>query len=104
RSCRFSSRAPGRGFSLAGTPGAQAPFRADRGVADCPMLEDDRAMNSPSMPAMIESTSAPALLGWWRGAGRRVRAPLLHAAASLAVAITVSVIVFVLWFPGALAT
>ncbi len=29
---------------------------------------------------------------------------VVHAAASLAVAITVSVVIFVLWFPGALAT
>jgi len=61
-------------------------------------------MNSPSMPVMIEATSAPGLVRWWRGAGRRVKAPLLHALASLVVAITVSVIIFVLWFPGALAT
>ena len=68
------------------------------------MLEHERAMNSPSMPVMIEATSAPGLVRWWRGAGRRVKAPLLHALASLVVAITVSVIIFVLWFPGALAT
>jgi hypothetical protein len=53
---------------------------------------------------MIEATSAPRLVRWWRGAGRRVKAPLLHALASLVVAITVSVIIFLLWFPGALAT
>ena len=61
-------------------------------------------MNSPSMPVMIETASASGLVRWWRGAGRRVKAPLLHALASLAVAITVSLIIFVLWFPGALAT
>lgn len=44
------------------------------------------------------------VLARWRSAGRRVKAPLLHAAASLVVAITVSIIVFTLWFPGALAT
>lgn len=68
------------------------------------MFEDDRAMNSPSISAVIASNSTPALVAWWRGAGRRVKAPLLHALASLGVAITVSVIVFLLWFPGALAT
>ena len=52
--------------------------------------------------------SAPASAGfapirWWLAASRRQRAPLLHAAASLVVAITVSAIVFLLWFPGALA-
>jgi hypothetical protein len=56
------------------------------------------------MPVMIETASASGLVRWWRGAGRRVKAPLLHALASLTVAITVSVIIFVLWFPGALAT
>jgi hypothetical protein len=53
---------------------------------------------------MIGLNSTPALVRWWRSTGRRVRAPLLHAAASLVVATTVSVVVFVLWFPGALAT
>lgn len=68
------------------------------------MFEDVLAMNSPSIPIMTESTPTPALAAWWRGAERRVKAPLLHALASLAVAITVSVIIFLLWFPGALAT
>ena len=68
------------------------------------MSEDDRSVNSPSIPDMIERTSTPALGRLWRAAGRRVKAPLLHALASLVVAITVSVVIFVLWFPGALAT
>jgi hypothetical protein len=68
------------------------------------MLEHDRAMNSPSMPVMTEAISTPGLVRRWQSAGRRVKAPLLHAACSLVVAITVSVIIFVLWFPGALAT
>jgi len=53
---------------------------------------------------MSENTPTPPIVAWWRGAGRRVKAPLLHALASLGVAITVSVIIFLLWFPGALAT
>jgi hypothetical protein len=68
------------------------------------MLEGDYSLNSHSMPIMVERISASALVQWWRAAGRRVRAPLLHAVASLVVAVTVSVVVFVLWFPGALAT
>ena len=35
---------------------------------------------------------------------RRLRAPLVHATASLLVALAVSAIVFLLWFPGAYAT
>jgi len=35
---------------------------------------------------------------------RRLRAPLLHATASLLVALTVSAIIFLVWFPGAYAT
>jgi hypothetical protein len=73
-------------------------------VADCPISEGDRAVKSHSIPAMIDTISTPTFVRRWRGAGRRVRAPLLHALASLAVAITVSVIIFVLWFPGALAS
>jgi hypothetical protein len=56
------------------------------------------------MPVMIKATPPFGIVRWWRGAGRRVKAPLLHALASLVVAVTVSVIIFVLWFPGALAT
>ena len=75
-----------------------------RRVADCPMFADDCACNSPSMPIVIAAISPPRLFRRWQDAGRRVKAPLLHAAASLVVAVTVSGIVFVLWFPGALAT
>src|SRR6187402_2895116 len=35
---------------------------------------------------------------------RRLRAPLLHATASLLVALTVSAVIFLVWFPGAYAT
>jgi hypothetical protein len=68
------------------------------------MLEDACLMNSLSMTVMTASVSSQVPIRWWRSAGRRVKAPLLHAGASLVVAVTVSVIVFVLWFPGALAT
>ena len=69
------------------------------------MLEDGHPAIGLSIPAMLASTlPPPVLVRWWGAGGRRLKAPLLHAAASLVVAITVSVIVFVLWFPGALAT
>ena len=35
---------------------------------------------------------------------RRLRAPLIHATASLLVALAVSAIIFLVWFPGAYAT
>ena len=35
---------------------------------------------------------------------RRLRAPLVHATASLVVALTVSAVIFLVWFPGAYAT
>lgn len=57
------------------------------------------------MPAMLaQGTPRFGLIGRWLSASRRRRAPLLHAAASLVVAVTVSAIVFLLWFPGELAT
>jgi hypothetical protein len=57
------------------------------------------------MTAMFAQPPAHfATIAWWHVGGRRRRAPLVHAAASLLVAITVSAIVFLVWFPGAFAT
>jgi hypothetical protein len=57
------------------------------------------------MTAMLVQPPAHfAPIAWWHAGGRRRRAPLVHAAVSLAVAIVVSAVIFLLWFPGALAT
>jgi hypothetical protein len=55
-----------------------------------------------TMLAQLSARFTP--IAWWHAGGRRRRAPLVHAAVSLVVAITVSAIIFLLWFPGALAT
>jgi hypothetical protein len=57
-----------------------------------------RSSTKPGAPPTILNP-----VSWGLFAGRRVRAPLWHAAASLLVAVAVSSVIFLVWFPGAYA-